>query len=1287
MPNNVGTLVASAIRPFNTADTYPTAYASELLGGHKAVATIAERDAIPAARREIGTIVFVAATGESYYLSGGIANANWVLYVNPFYIAPISRVAAEMAITGVNVSIKKNGATGGGLTVEGASVFQGNISMTGGFTVTGTQNTSGDMTIGGNTDITGTLGVTGATTLRSTLQVNNISTFKNNATFETAVSMLSTLSVNAGVTLASTLGVTGAATLNSTLGVTGNTTVGGTLTSTGLATLNNGLTVTGATLLKSTVRAMGAADFDADVNVDGIITATSATFVGNVGISSALTVTGASTLQGAVTASTTLGVTGNTTLGGTLGLTGAATLASTLAVTGVTTLKDNVFIQKALDVTLGTTLHGALSVEGDTTLVKNGAVGGKITVGGAAVFNDTITMNAAATHNAATEFKGDVTITDKDLVLTKNVGSGLGGKITANGAALFNSTLQVVGNTTGTTATFSGATTLQSTLQVTGIATLKDNVNVEKALSVTGVSNFTGTGAFSNGVTVGTTLSVGTTLTVTGATTLNTTLNAKGAVDFDTTLNVDGITTLQAALNVNALATLSSLSVTNASTFNGAATAMTTLNVKGIATMENNLAVTGTSTLTGAVTAASTVTATGQIWGKAALLIDGAATLNNTVSMQQTLSVVGLTSGAGGFAVNSAVDGRGLSLGNNDAYKIYYSTSANATEGGKLDTTSDVNMYFRISGGTNRGFVFKNGLTPVFQIETGQVKSLNEIYVKNGASYSKLVREDQLGSGGGVSADMVDGLHADVDYQGTPNELAVYDANKRVYDSDRLDGYQAANSTGSIPISNGTVNVNLISDMVDGFHASQTVTANYIVVRDASSDVKTNTKMYFANSLIKDVSGALELRNLADTAWANLTVNNLTVKGTVMTINSETVTIDDNILLLNSNVTGAATENGGIQIERGTTGADASMIWDETADKWKAGLAGAEVELSLLGHTHVKANITDFAHKSTHAIGGNDVLTPADIGAIKNSGGMPEMLAGTEATRPAVGIPGRVYFATDTKRIWQEISGAWSVTGGQDTIDWANITNKPASFTTPIASATVLGGVKIGSGITVAGDGTISVGTNADTFFVRRKEFITTAGQVIFDLTTGSYIPGRNMVNVYLFGQKLPNSAYTETSGTRVTLNAAVDTGSLVEVEYTEVLDLYPYAAHANEHLPGGQDAIPIAGATAGLMSAAQATKLTGVSTSAKKVAVSGTNGNILIDDVETQVFRSTTYVHTQGTAAITWTITHNLNRYPSVTVVDVNNDVFIPSNIRYNSANQITVTFSVAESGKAFLN
>lgn len=61
-------------------------------------------------------------------------------------------------------------------------------------------------------------------------------------------------------------------------------------------------------------------------------------------------------------------------------------------------------------------------------------------------------------------------------------------------------------------------------------------------------------------------------------------------------------------------------------------------------------------------------------------------------------------------------------------------------------------------------------------------------------------------------------------------------------------------------------------------------------------------------------------------------------------------------------------------------------------------------------------------------------------------------------------------------------------------------------------------------------------------------------------------------------------------------------------------------------------------------------------------------------------------YVHTQSTPSATWTINHNLGRNPSVTVVDSSEKVVF-GDITYVTDNQLTVSFSAAFGGKAYLN
>lgn len=61
-------------------------------------------------------------------------------------------------------------------------------------------------------------------------------------------------------------------------------------------------------------------------------------------------------------------------------------------------------------------------------------------------------------------------------------------------------------------------------------------------------------------------------------------------------------------------------------------------------------------------------------------------------------------------------------------------------------------------------------------------------------------------------------------------------------------------------------------------------------------------------------------------------------------------------------------------------------------------------------------------------------------------------------------------------------------------------------------------------------------------------------------------------------------------------------------------------------------------------------------------------------------------YTHLQNTTSSTWTVPHGLNKYPSVTVVDSAGTNIVGA-VSYTSNNELTITFSSAFKGKAYLN
>jgi hypothetical protein len=121
----------------------------------------------------------------------------------------------------------------------------------------------------------------------------------------------------------------------------------------------------------------------------------------------------------------------------------------------------------------------------------------------------------------------------------------------------------------------------------------------------------------------------------------------------------------------------------------------------------------------------------------------------------------------------------------------------------------------------------------------------------------------------------------------------------------------------------------------------------------------------------------------------NLTVTgNLTVSGTTTSINTETLTVDDNIIVLNNNATGAPSEDAGIEVERGSS-TNVAIRWNETTDKWQ------------------------FT---------NDGSTYSDLGS--GGGGLT-----ISENAPASPIAGQLWFESDTGRTYVYYDSYWVEVG------------------------------------------------------------------------------------------------------------------------------------------------------------------------------------------------------------------------------------------------------------------
>jgi len=265
------------------------------------------------------------------------------------------------------------------------------------------------------------------------------------------------------------------------------------------------------------------------------------------------------------------------------------------------------------------------------------------------------------------------------------------------------------------------------------------------------------------------------------------------------------------------------------------------------------------------------------------------------------------------------------------------------------------------------------------------------------------------------------------------------------------------------------------------------------------------------------------------------------------------------------------------------------------------------------GTTKADVGLGSVENKSSATI--RSEIVAADIN--RALGFTPKKISeGLESTRPAATGSLIVYIATDTKKIWYDQgAGNWLQVGGQDTIAWGNVTGKPSTFTPPIATSAVLGGIKVGANLSMDANGVLSANDNPTSYLVKEEKFIATEGQTVFNLTKGQYRQGLGALSIFIYGSKLSTEAFLETSTTSFTLKSGVNEGDVVLAEWIQLINVQPYPIHANEHLLGGADPIPLAtSAKEGLMASTDKNKLENSYTKTEVDSIISTAVNNLIN-------------------------------------------------------------------------
>jgi|GEM_PF-1634813 len=212
------------------------------------------------------------------------------------------------------------------------------------------------------------------------------------------------------------------------------------------------------------------------------------------------------------------------------------------------------------------------------------------------------------------------------------------------------------------------------------------------------------------------------------------------------------------------------------------------------------------------------------------------------------------------------------------------------------------------------------------------------------------------------------------------------------------------------------------------------------------------------------------------TLSGDLTVTgDLTIQGTTVKMDTETIEVEDNLILLNKNQVGnpSPTLKSGIEIERGDK-ENARMIFDEADEKWKTSKDGGTSHQPFALESDSRFLTTaEKAAATRNATSGQEGLMSAaqagkldEIEANANDYSLP---AATAAVRGGIKVGSNLNVSGDVLSVpdaTTSVKGALQV--------GSNLSVSGGVVSAPNATTSVKGVVKVGSNISVA-SGTISV--------------------------------------------------------------------------------------------------------------------------------------------------------------------------------------------------------------------
>jgi len=299
------------------------------------------------------------------------------------------------------------------------------------------------------------------------------------------------------------------------------------------------------------------------------------------------------------------------------------------------------------------------------------------------------------------------------------------------------------------------------------------------------------------------------------------------------------------------------------------------------------------------------------------------------------------------------------------------------------------------------GEIVYNTSTGALRVHDGTTAGGNEMLLTDGSNADSTVNLTNLTASGTLTGATLDiSGNADIDGTMEADAYTVNGTSLSEYIADTAGAMWSSNSESNITVTyqdaDNTIDISLNNTSVTaGSYGSSTAIPTFTVDAQGrltaagttaissdmsiSSDSGTGTitvgtdtfTVAGGTNINTAISGDTVTVNLdsSPTISGSLTVTgNLTVNGTTTTVSSTNTVVSDNLIELNNGASSNANDSG-IVIERGSTGNNAFMGWDESADQFIVGTTTATGSstgnLSVTASTLSVATPTASSHATT----------------------------------------------------------------------------------------------------------------------------------------------------------------------------------------------------------------------------------------------------------------------------------------------------------------------------------